>query len=113
MPMNTDNRRNKIIWTNKDHAKKVLTFAHQIKQTKNLKDNLKKLMNIARNCNAQIYMSYDDQRSFYFIVKRGPNGPTLMNGGLIYHGPHDGFGSGSAPTFSACLTPTTGWSIHT
>ncbi len=34
------------------------------------------------------------------------------NGGLIYHGQHDGFGSGSAPTFSTCVTPTSGWSVH-
>jgi len=36
-----------------------------------------------------------------------------MNGGLIFHGQHDGYGSGSAPTFSVCLTPTNGWEIHT
>lgn len=34
-------------------------------------------------------------------------------GGLIFHGSHDGFGSGSAPTLSVCVTPTDGWSIHT
>jgi len=34
-------------------------------------------------------------------------------GGLIFHGQHDGFGSGSAPTFSVCLESTHGWSIHT
>lgn len=36
-----------------------------------------------------------------------------MNGGIIFHGKHDGFGSGNGPTFSVCLTPTQGWSIHT
>lgn len=36
-----------------------------------------------------------------------------FNGGLIYHGSHDGYGSGSAPTFSVTLTKTRGWSIHT
>jgi len=36
-----------------------------------------------------------------------------FNGGLIYHGSHDLFGSGSAPAFSVCLTPTSGWSVHT
>jgi len=36
-----------------------------------------------------------------------------FNGGMILHGAHDGHGSGQAPTFSTCLTPTTGWSIHT
>lgn len=36
-----------------------------------------------------------------------------FNGGCIFHGQVDGFGSGSAPTFSVCLNPTDGWSIHT
>jgi hypothetical protein len=34
-------------------------------------------------------------------------------GGLLFHGPHDGFGSGSGPTFAVSLSPTVGWSIHT
>lgn len=37
----------------------------------------------------------------------------FINGGLIFHGQHDGGGCGSAPTFSVNLTPSTGWSIHT
>ena len=36
-----------------------------------------------------------------------------FNGGLIYHGSHDGYGSGSAPTLSVTVGPTDGWSIHT
>ena len=36
-----------------------------------------------------------------------------MNGGLIYHGAHDGGGDGGAPTFSVNLSPVNGWSIHT
>jgi hypothetical protein len=36
-----------------------------------------------------------------------------MNGGLIYHGKHDNGGDGGSPTFSVCLEPTNGWSIHT
>ena len=36
-----------------------------------------------------------------------------MNGGVIFHGTHDGGGNGGAPTFSVCLSPTDGWSIHT
>lgn len=34
-------------------------------------------------------------------------------GGLLFHGPHDGFGSGGAPTFAVTLTPSHGWQIHT
>ena len=38
-----------------------------------------------------------------------------MNGGMIFHGPHDGGGNGSAPTFSVSLDNSTKprWSIHT
>jgi hypothetical protein len=36
-----------------------------------------------------------------------------FNGGLIFHGSHDGYGSGSAPTFSVTLNDTDGWSVHT
>jgi hypothetical protein len=41
-----------------------------------------------------------------------------FNGGLIFHGPHDGFGDGGAPSFSVDLGSVfgeqkPGWSIHT
>ena len=43
------------------------------------------------------------------------NEKFILNGGFIFHGPHDGFGSGSAPAFSVCIDPDNkpGWSIHT
>lgn len=54
--------------------------------------------------------------SFGFVIEaQDANGEWTLwfHGGLLYHGPHDGHGSGSAPTFAVSLTPTTGWSIHT
>ena len=36
-----------------------------------------------------------------------------MHGGLIYHGPHDGFGDGGSPSYSVTLGKYKGWSIHT
>lgn len=54
--------------------------------------------------------------SFYFLIERKKADGTwsaLFNGGLLYHGPHDGNGNGSAPTFAVTLEPTWGWSIHT
>ena len=36
-----------------------------------------------------------------------------FRGGVIYHGPHDGYGDGGAPTYLVSLSPTDGWSIHT
>jgi hypothetical protein len=36
-----------------------------------------------------------------------------FDGGLIFHGAIDGYGSGAAPTFSVTLSPTDGWNVHT
>ena len=36
-----------------------------------------------------------------------------FNGGLIFHGAHDGGGDGGPPTFSVSLVPVNGWSVHT
>lgn len=36
-----------------------------------------------------------------------------LSGGLLYHGSHDGFGSGDFPTLAVTLTPADGWRIHT
>ncbi len=54
--------------------------------------------------------------SFSFVIElRSAAGDwrTLFNGALVFHGRHDGKGSGSAPTFAVTLEPTVGWSIHT
>lgn len=49
----------------------------------------------------------------FFFVRYNAQKESRLCGGVIFHGKHDDFGSGSAPTFSVCLTPTNGWSIHT
>jgi len=51
--------------------------------------------------------------SMEFAVKE--NNSLVLYGGFIFHGPHDGFGNGGAPTFSVSLDQDkiTGWSIHT
>jgi hypothetical protein len=55
--------------------------------------------------------------SFFFVMynksKKDGEYKPYFNGGLIFHGPHDGFGSGSAPTFSVSLNAEHGWSVHT
>ena len=46
--------------------------------------------------------------SFGFVIEgQNANGEwtTWFNGGLLYHGPHDGHGSGAAPTFAVSLDP--------
>jgi hypothetical protein len=53
--------------------------------------------------------------SFGFAVetKTDEGWCELLSGAAIYHGAHDGGGSGGAPTFSVSLTPVKGWAIHT
>lgn len=54
--------------------------------------------------------------SFFFVIeKKNDAGEwrALFNGGLLFHGRHDGNGSGSTPTFATTLEPTVGWSVHT
>jgi hypothetical protein len=62
------------------------------------------------NINTEIYIDWAPL-SFYFV--RTVNGNFSGNGGIIFHGKHDNGGDGGAPTFSVCLTPCNGWSIHT
>jgi hypothetical protein len=55
--------------------------------------------------------------SFYFeMLYYNPQSQKIerdYNGGIIFHGKHDGGGNGGAPTFSVNLTPVDGWSTHT
>jgi len=53
-------------------------------------------------------------RSFYF-QRIDKYDKQLGNGGIIFHGPHDGYGSGSAPSFSVSIDDSKEirWEIHT
>ena len=46
------------------------------------------------------------------IPSGADNYEPWMSMGLIYHGQHDGYGSGCAPTFAVTVDPVQGWSIH-
>ena len=54
--------------------------------------------------------------SFGFVIEsKSDSGDwsTWFHGGLLFHGSHDGNGSGAAPTFAVTLTPVVGWVVHT
>jgi hypothetical protein len=65
-------------------------------------------------CDVHLYNDFAPY-SFYFIVEVlvGGSWERDFNGGLIYHGAHDGGGDGGPPTFSVNITPHDGWAIHT
>ena len=54
--------------------------------------------------------------SFRFVMERELGNGSWMawfEGGLLYHGAHDRYGAGAAPTLAVTLQPTLGWQIHT
>lgn len=109
----------RLNWTNKEHAREVFAFAKRTGRTADLKRNLRHLRQIAINrgscARVDIYKDFAPM-SFEWAIgvpAEGGARQCVFNGGLIYHGAHDGGGNGSAPTFSVCLNPTDGWSIHT
>jgi len=103
--------------TDKDYFDGVMQFAQVTGQVDSLKEQLDWLdsYNDKNKTRCNLYKDFAPY-SFYFVMEvkdKDGNYKTWFNGGLIYHGPHDGGGSGGAPTFSVCLSPTKGWSIHT
>ena len=63
--------------------------------------------------NTTIYICTDYDELSFFFYEEHPDGSHGICGGIIFHGKRDGFGSGQGPTFSVCLEPTDGYSIHT
>lgn len=58
-----------------------------------------------------------DEMSFSFreelTLEEKYQGFRGVNGGIIYHGARDGFGSGAGPTFSVTIGKAEGYQIHT
>lgn len=118
-----------IIIENQEHFDQVVAFAKEKGLYDDRKDTNNMLSNRLRYL--ETYGGKDEDGtdrmrvrlapdfapfSFFFVIeKKTESGgwSPLFNGGLIFHGRHDGNGSGSAPTFAVTLEPTTGWSIHT
>lgn len=100
----------------------VKEFADKVGKADNLQGRLDYLDGYASGrreegieTRCQLFKDWAPQ-SFAFLMemrKDGGEWTRWFNGGLIFHGAHDGGGNGGAPTFSVCLSPTDGWSIHT
>lgn len=89
-----------------EHFDVTKKFAVSIGKEKEFSEALSRLNKMGEK--VELYKDFAPY-SFTFVVFE--NGKRYIEGGLIYHG-FDG-GSGSAPSYSVTLTPTTGWSIHT
>jgi len=66
-------------------------------------------------CRVTLYKDFAPQSFQFSIEFRQADGSyrQSLNGGFIFHGPHDGFGSGSAPSFAVSLDKSVGWQMHT
>lgn len=64
------------------------------------------------NCEKIIIGRDYDELSFTFQCIE-TDGSLGINGGIIFHGARDGYGSGNGPTYSVTLNPTDGYEIHT
>lgn len=80
---------------------------------KTFSDSIDTLVRLATNVKGSTKLFLDfAPLSFGFCVVRG-NGSAWINGGVLFHGAHDGYGSGSAPTFAVSVGGADGWQIHT
>ncbi len=88
-------------------------FAAKIKMMDSLENGLISLCRHAKPGFA--VMLYPDfaPYSFEFAVVEQSTSRCFLNGGLIFHGSHDGYSNGGSPTFSVSLTSESGWQIHT
>lgn len=72
-----------------------------------LQNSLETIGRIAKNADNKGTLSTDFAPLSFTWTAGG------LRGGLIFHGPHDQYGSGAAPTFSVSCQPTCGWQLHT
>lgn len=112
-----------MIQCDEEYMKSVRAFAESRGLTSKLEKTLSYLDGYAdhdKNGRTQCRLFKDwAPYSFRFsmMVRKSPESPYefWFNGGVIFHGQHDGGGSGEAPTFSVSLAGTTDerWEIHT
>lgn len=101
----------------KDLTNGKLNEAIEFAKTIGLEDSLAGCLNrLNKHCSpsTEVNLGVDfAPYSFAFAVLDKESKRLILNGGIIFHGKHDGFGNGSAPTFSVSLSNEKGWKIHT
>ena len=91
-----------------DYFDEVVAFARKAGRWTGplgLRENLVRLVRLARAGSKAVL--YKDFAPYSFEFSAGG-----FQGGLIFHGSHDGGGSGAAPSFAVCLEPVDGWALH-
>ncbi len=91
----------------------IKTFAKENNMLENFNNTFSRLESYSnKGYTVTLYSDFAPLSMEFSIID---NGKHILNGGFIFHGPHDGFGNGGAPTFSVSLSADkeVGWSIHT
>lgn len=92
-------------------------FAAEIGLLAQLEEKLRYLDQYAspRTTRCTLYHDFAPHSFGFTMEARGKDGEwrVLFEGGLIFHGSHDGHGSGAYPALAVTVSPTSGWSIHT
>ena len=94
-----------------DYYKEVIAFAEKMNLLESFDEVMDSMNRKAKN--GYTVKIYRDFAPYSFYFEQFYDGEPAGNGGIIYHGPIDNYGSGGAPTFSVTLTKTHGWSVHT
>lgn len=102
-----------IIDNSNGRLAEIKAFAKENDLEENFNETFSRLENYSGKGNDVFLYSDFTPLSLEFVIKEKEK--FILNGGFIFHGKHDGFGNGGAPTFSVSLSPdkVTGWSIHT
>ncbi len=105
---------------NQEHFDKVKAFAKSTGRMEQLQQKLDYLGTYAdheKEGLTKCVLSSDwAPYSFSFLMMKKDTAGEYQpwfNGGLIFHGSHDGGGNGGGPTFAVCVNPVDGWSVHT
>ncbi len=105
---------NKMITDNSNgRLAEIKAFAKEHDLMESFNNTFSRLKNYsAKGYTVTLYSDFAPLSMEFSITE---NNKLILYGGFIFHGPHDGFGNGGAPTFSVSLATEkeVGWSIHT
>ena len=114
---------NGVIDNTNGKLQEIRDFAKKTKQSNKFFKMIGSLKRLNKNgypdCNLWLFPDFAPMSLSFALIKKEVSRPPYsfedikLNGGLIYHGEIDNYGSGSAPTFACCIEPTHGWSVHT
>jgi len=92
----------------------VLLVAKE-KGNETLQNCLNALKQVDENLGTETQVFTDFAPLSFGFTRKDDAGNFRGNGGIIFHGNHDGYGSGSAPSFSVSIEheQTDRWQIHT